>query len=92
MFGRFTDRARKVIILAQEESRAFGHNYIGPAHLFLGLLREEDGIGARALAYFNGTYKDARNQFESLHGFSKERSGSQAPFTPDAKKVLELSP
>ncbi len=91
MFERFTERARKVVVLAQEEARHFNHNYIGTEHLLLGLLREEDGVAAQALNHLGVTLDDVREQVESIVGYGEEGSGSQAPFTPRSKKVLELA-
>jgi dihydroneopterin aldolase len=91
MFERFTERARKVVVLAQEEARHFNHNYIGTEHLLLGLLREDEGMAARALASLNVTLRGAREQLESIVGYGEEGTGAQAPFTPRSKKVLELA-
>jgi len=91
MFERFTERARKLVVLAQEEARRFGHNYIGTEHLLLGLLHEDEGIAARALASLNITLRGAREQVESIVGYGEEGTGAQAPFTPRSKKVLELA-
>jgi len=91
MFERFTERARKVVVLAQEEARNFNHNYIGTEHLLLGLLREDEGVAAQALNHLNVTLDDVRDQVESIVGYGEEGSGSQAPFTPRSKKVLELA-
>jgi dihydroneopterin aldolase len=91
MFERFTERARKVVVLAQEEARHFNHNYIGTEHLLLGLLREDEGVAARALASLNVTLDEVREQVESIVGYGEEGTGAQAPFTPRSKKVLELA-
>ncbi|MDQ3999422.1 MAG: ATP-dependent Clp protease ATP-binding subunit, partial [Actinomycetota bacterium] len=91
MFERFTERARKVVVLAQEEARHFNHNYIGTEHLLLGLLREDEGVAARALGSLNVTLDEVREQVESIVGYGEEGSGGQAPFTPRSKKVLELA-
>jgi ATP-dependent Clp protease ATP-binding subunit ClpA len=91
MFERFTERARKVVVLAQEEARNFNHNYIGTEHLLLGLLREDEGVAARALASLNVTLDEVREQVESIVGYGEEGTGAQAPFTPRSKKVLELA-
>src|ERR687893_110543 len=88
MFERFTERARKVVVLAQEEARHFNHNYIGTEHLLLGLLREDEGVAARALASLNVTLDEVREQVESIVGYGEEGTGAQAPFTPRSKKVL----
>ncbi|MDQ3923260.1 MAG: ATP-dependent Clp protease ATP-binding subunit [Actinomycetota bacterium] len=91
MFERFTERARKVVVLAQEEARHFNHNYIGTEHLLLGLLREDEGVAARALGSLNVTLDEVREQVESIVGYGEEGTGGQAPFTPRSKKVLELA-
>ncbi len=91
VFERFTERARKVVVLAQEEARYFNHNYIGTEHLLLGLLREDEGVAARALERLNVTLRGAREQLESIVGYGEEGTGAQAPFTPRSKKVLELA-
>jgi ATP-dependent Clp protease ATP-binding subunit ClpC len=91
MFERFTERARKVVVLAQEEARHFNHNYIGTEHLLLGLLREDEGVAARALAALGVTLDEVREQVESIVGYGEEGTGAQAPFTPRSKKVLELA-
>src|SRR5919201_5238055 len=91
MFERFTERARKVVVLAQEEARHFNHNYIGTEHLLLGLLREDEGVAARALSALNVALDEVREQVESIVGYGEEGTGAQAPFTPPAKKVLELA-
>jgi ATP-dependent Clp protease ATP-binding subunit ClpC len=91
MFERFTERARKVVVLAQEEARHFNHNYIGTEHLLLGLLREDEGVAARALASLNVSLDEVREQVESIVGYGEEGTGAQAPFTPRSKKVLELA-
>jgi ATP-dependent Clp protease ATP-binding subunit ClpA len=91
MFERFTERARKVVVLAQEEARSFGHAYIGTEHLLLGLLREDRGIAAHALGRLDVTPSGAREQLEAIVGHGEERDFAQAPFTPRSKKVLELA-
>src|SRR3712207_4213154 len=91
MFQRFTERARKVVVLAQEEARHFNHNYIGPEHLLLGLLGEEEGRAARALGSLNVTLDEVREQVESVAGYGEEGTSGQAPFTPRSKKVIELA-
>src|SRR5829696_4506824 len=91
MFERFTERARKVVVLAKEEARTFNHNYIGTEHLLLGLLREDEGVAARALSSLNVTLDEVREQVESIVGYGEEGTGCQAPFTPRSKKVLELA-
>jgi ATP-dependent Clp protease ATP-binding subunit ClpC len=92
VFERFTGRARHVVVLAQDEARALRHNYIGTEHLLLGLLREEEGLAARVLDSLGITVDDARAQVASIVGGGDELPASgQIPFTPRAKKVLELS-
>ena len=91
MFERFTDRARRVIVLAQEEARALQHNYIGTEHLLLGLIREGEGIAAKALASKGVTLEDTRKQVEEMIGKGNATPGGHIPFTPHAKQVLELS-
>ncbi len=91
MFDRFTEQARKVVALAQDESRRFNHNYIGTEHLLLGLLREDKGVAAQALGSLNVTLDEVREQVESIVGYGREETSGQAPFTPRSKKVLELA-
>ena len=90
MFERFTERARQVVVLAQEEARVLRHNYIGTEHLLLGLLRE-DGAAARALDPFDVTFEEVQAQVARIIGQGDEVTAGQIPFTPRAKKVLELS-
>ena len=91
MFERFTDRARRVVVLAQEEARMLNHNYIGTEHLLLGLIHEGEGIGARALESLGVTLNAVREQVQSIVGPSPQAPSGHIPFTPRAKKVLELS-
>jgi ATP-dependent Clp protease ATP-binding subunit ClpC len=91
VFERFTERARQVVVLAQAEALALKHNYIGTEHILLGLLREEEGLGARVLESFDITLTDARAQVERIVGQGDEVTAGQIPFTPRAKKVLELA-
>ena len=91
MFERFTERARQVVVLAQDEARALGHDYIGSEHLLLGLLREEAGLGARTLAELGVTLDAARGRLRELVGEGESGTAGQIPFTPDGKKALELS-
>ena len=91
MFERFTDRARRVIVLAQEEARALQHNYIGTEHLLLGLIREGDGVAAKALEAKGVTLEDTRKQVEEMIGKGTAAPTGHIPFTPHAKQVLELS-
>ena len=90
MFDRFTERARNVVALAQEEARGLGHNYIGTEHLLLGLLRGE-GVANRVLHDLGLRLEDARGQVEETVGRGEEPPRDQIPFTPRAKKVLELA-
>ena len=91
MFERFTERARQVIVLAQAEARALKHNYIGTEHLLLGLLREEEGLAARVLASLGVALEEVRAEVARIVGQGDELEGGQVPFTPRAKKILELS-
>ena len=90
MFERFTDRARRAVVLAQEEARGLNHNYIGSEHLLLGLL-EPGGIAAQALSRFGMTAAGTRDEVRARAGTGSEPSRGKIPFTPRAKKVLELS-
>jgi ATP-dependent Clp protease ATP-binding subunit ClpC len=91
MFERFTPRARRVIVLAQEEARLLSHNHIGTEHILLGLLAEREGVAARALASLNVTLEAAREQVREMIGQGPAEPRGHMPFTPRAKKVLELS-
>jgi ATP-dependent Clp protease ATP-binding subunit ClpC len=91
MFERFTDRARRVVVLAQEEARELGHNYIGTEHILLGLLREDDGLAARALAAMGIGLDAVRREVRQIIGPGEGEQAAHIPFTPRAKKVLELS-
>jgi ATP-dependent Clp protease ATP-binding subunit ClpC len=91
MFERFTERARQVVVLAQEEARELKHNYIGTEHVLLGLLREQEGIAARVLAQLQVDLDDVRQQVKQIVGVGDEATTGQIPFTPRAKKVLELA-
>jgi ATP-dependent Clp protease ATP-binding subunit ClpC len=91
MFERFTDRARRVVVQAQEESRKLNHNYIGTEHLLLGILREGDGPAAEALASLEVGLDPAREQVAEITGRGQQAPSGHIPFTPRAKKVLELS-
>jgi ATP-dependent Clp protease ATP-binding subunit ClpA len=91
MFERFTDRARRVIVLAQEEARGFDHNYIGTEHLLLGLIGEREGLAAQTLAMFDLSLDKARAAVDARIGRGGEVVKGHIPFTPRAKKVLELS-
>jgi hypothetical protein len=91
VFERFTDRARRVVVLAQEEARLLNHNYIGTEHLLLGLLSEGEGVGARALVSMGVDLGGARFEVEAIIGRGTDAPSGHIPFTPRAKKVLELS-
>ena len=91
MFERFTDRARRVIVLAQEEARSLQHNYIGTEHLLLGLIREGEGVAAKALAAKGVELDATRKQVEEMIGKGNATSNGHIPFTTHAKQVLELS-
>jgi ATP-dependent Clp protease ATP-binding subunit ClpC len=92
VFERFTERAKQVVVLAQDEARALRHNYIGTEHILLGLLREEEGLAARVLESLDITVEEVRAQVARIIGRGDEPIVSgQIPFTPRAKKVLELS-
>ena len=91
MFERFTEKARRVVVYAQEEARMLNQNYIGTEHLLLGLIREQDGIAAKALESLNISLEDVHGQVEDLIGRGTFVPTGHIPFTPRAKKVLELS-
>jgi ATP-dependent Clp protease ATP-binding subunit ClpC len=91
LFERFTERARQVVVLAQEEARTLKHNYIGTEHILLGLLREEEGLAARVLESLDITVERVRSQVVRIVGSGEEVTSGQIPFTPRAKKVLELA-
>jgi Clp amino terminal domain, pathogenicity island component/UvrB/uvrC motif len=91
MFERFTDRARRVLVLAQEEARMLNHNYIGTEHFLLGLIHEGEGVAAKALESLGISLDAVRQQVEEIIGQGEEISSGHIPFTPRAKKVLELS-
>ena len=92
MFERFTDRARRVVVLAQEEARTLNHNYIGTEHILLGLLREGDGVAARVLQRIGVSSEAVRDKVTSIIGLGAEAAPTgHIPFTPRSKKVLELS-
>jgi ATP-dependent Clp protease ATP-binding subunit ClpC len=90
MFERFTERARQVVVLAQDEARSLRHNYIGTEHLLLGLLREEEGLAARVLESLDVSLDEVRAQVARIVGQGDTVETGQIPFTPRAKKVLEL--
>ena len=91
MFERFTDRARRVVVLAQEEALLLGHGWIGTEHLLLGLLREEEGLARRVLDALGVTLEPVRDQVRTLVPAGQQAPTGQVPFTPEAKRVLELS-
>ncbi len=91
MFERFTDRARRVVVLAQEEARMLNHNYIGTEHILLGLIHEGEGVAAKALEALNISLEGVRAQVEEIIGQGQQAPSGHIPFTPRAKKVLELS-
>ena len=91
MFERFTDRARRVVVLAQEEARLLNHNYIGTEHILLGLIHEGEGVAAKALESLGISLEAVRNQVQEIIGQGGSSPSGHIPFTPRAKKVLELS-
>src|SRR5688500_4801031 len=91
MFERFTDRARRVVVLAQEEARMLSHNYIGTEHILLGLIHEGEGVAAKALESLDISLEAVRAQVEEIIGQGQQAPSGHIPFTPRAKKVLELS-
>ena len=91
MFERFTDRARRVVVLAQEEARMLNHNYIGTEHILLGLIHEGEGVAAKALESLGISLEGVRSQVEEIIGQGQQAPSGHIPFTPRAKKVLELS-
>jgi ATP-dependent Clp protease ATP-binding subunit ClpC len=91
VFERFTERARQVVVLAQDEARELRHNYIGTEHLLLGLLREQEGVAARVLDELGVTLVETRTEVLRIVGVGDEIVTGQAPFAPRAKEVLELA-
>jgi ATP-dependent Clp protease ATP-binding subunit ClpC len=91
MFERFTDRARRVVVLAQEEARMLNHNYIGTEHILLGLIHEGEGVAAKALESLGISLEAVRQQVEDIIGQGQSAPTGHIPFTPRAKRVLELS-
>src|ERR1700678_476130 len=91
VFERFTDRARRVLVLAQEEARLLNHNYIGTEHILLGLIHEGEGVAAKALDALGISLEAVRQQVEEIIGQGQQEPSGHIPFTPRAKKVLELS-
>ncbi len=91
MFERFTDRARRVVVLSQEEARLLSHNYIGTEHILLGLIQEHEGVAAKALESLKISLEAVRRQVEEVIGRGDKAPQGHIPFTPRAKRVLELS-
>ena len=91
MFERFTDRARRVVVLAQEEARMLNHNYLGTEHILLGLIHEGEGVAARALESLGISLEAVRQQVQEIIGQGQQAPAAHIPFTPRAKKVLELA-
>ena len=91
MFERFTDRARRVVVLAQEEARMLNHSYIGTEHILLGLIHEGEGVAAKALESMNISLGAVRELVQETIGQGQQTPSGHIPFTPRAKKVLELS-
>jgi ATP-dependent Clp protease ATP-binding subunit ClpA len=91
MFERFTDRARRVVVLAQEEARMLNHNYIGTEHILLGLIDEDEGVAAKALESLGISRKALRQQVKEIIGQGQQPPGGHIPFTRRAKKVVELA-
>jgi ATP-dependent Clp protease ATP-binding subunit ClpC len=91
MFERFTDRARRVVVLAQEEARMLNHNYIGTEHILLGLIHEGEGVAAKALESLGISLEAVRQQVEEIIGQGQQAPSGHIPFTPRANKVLELA-
>lgn len=91
MFERFTERARQVVVLAQDEARHLKHNFIGTEHLLLGLMREQEGLANRVLESLGVDPEDIRSRVINIIGKGDEMIAGQLPFTPRAKKVIEFS-
>src|SRR5699024_1905850 len=91
MFERFTDRARRVVVLAQEDARMLNHSSIGTEHILLGLIHEGDGVAAKALESLNISLEAVRAQVQEIIGEGQQAPTGHIPVTPRAKKVLELS-
>src|SRR5260370_1324525 len=91
MFERFTDRARRVVVLAKEEARMLNHSYIGSEHILLGLIHEGEGVAAKALESLGISVEAVRQQVEEIIGQGQQAPSGHIPFTPRAKKVLELA-
>src|SRR5215469_15453581 len=91
MFERFTAKARHAVVLAQEEAREMGHNYIGTEHILLGLVHESEGLAARVLSDFGTTLEGTRQEVAAIIAPGNKTPLGHVPFTPRAKKVLELA-
>jgi ATP-dependent Clp protease ATP-binding subunit ClpC len=91
MFERFTDRARRVVVEAQKEARTLNHNYIGTEHILLGLIREGGGVGVKALESLGISLDTVRQEVQEIIGQGQHAPSGHIPFTPQAKKVLELT-
>jgi ATP-dependent Clp protease ATP-binding subunit ClpC len=91
MYERFTERARRVVVLAQEEARMLGHDYIGIEHILLGLIGEGEGVAAKALESLGISLETVRQQVEEIIGQGRRAPSGHIPFTAPAKEVLELS-
>jgi ATP-dependent Clp protease ATP-binding subunit ClpC len=91
MFERFTDRARRVVVHAQEEARTLDHNYVGPEHLLLGLIQEGEGVGPKVLESLGTGLDVVRQRVEDAIGRGKHTPSGRIPFTPQAKALLELT-
>src|ERR1700692_3265965 len=91
MFERFTDRARRGVVLAQEEARMLNHNYIGTEHILLGLIHEGEGVAAKSLESLGISLEGVRSQVEEIIGQGQQGPSGHIPFTPRAEKVLERS-
>jgi ATP-dependent Clp protease ATP-binding subunit ClpC len=91
MTVRFTDRARRVVVQAQEEARTLNHNYVGTEHILLGLIHEGEGAGAKALESLGISLDTVRQQVQEIIGQGQHAPSGHIPFTPQAKKVLELA-
>ena len=91
MFERYTDRARRVVVLAQEEARRLNHNYIGTEHILLGLIHEGEGVAAKTLESLGISLKAVRQQVEEIIGPGQQPLSGHYPFTPRVNKVLELA-
>jgi ATP-dependent Clp protease ATP-binding subunit ClpC len=91
MFERFTDRARRVVVRAQDEARMLDHNYVGPEHVLLGLIHEGSGLAAKVLESLGISGETVRQRVEEIIGRGKQAPSGRIPFTPQSKKLLELA-